>query len=155
MPIARHLKHPIALWIIDSRKASQPAMKPADVGRAIGVTEQTVRAWETARAGQTTRLPSADNLDAMARLFGSPAPGREVATDQSDLAAAIWAQTRALNDLVEELRQSRSDARRAGAEAAERAIVAAGLRPDPADSDRWIEGDPETREPAPPARTRP
>lgn len=108
MPIPRHLKHPIALWIIDSRKAMEPPMKPADVARAIDVTEATVRAWETARASQTTRLPSSDNLDAMGRLFGSPAPGRDRASD-TDLVAAIAGQTKAITALVDEMRQARGE----------------------------------------------
>jgi transcriptional regulator with XRE-family HTH domain len=102
MPIPRHLKHPIALWIIDSRREMTPPLKPADIARVIGVTEATARAWETARAGQTTRLPSADNLDAMSRLFGRPAPGRSQPTD-TDLAAAIRDQTRAIDALVAHL----------------------------------------------------
>lgn len=91
MPIPRHLKHPIALWIIDSRKAMNPPWTPRDVSRAIDVDEGTVRAWETARAGQNLRLPSADNLDAMARLFGKPAPGREALApgDQTALVGSI------------------------------------------------------------------
>jgi hypothetical protein len=102
MPIPRHLKHPIALWIIDSRKAMTPAMKPADIARAIDVTEATVRAWETVRAGETKRLPSADNVDAMARLFGQAAPGREPAANvgQAALIVALTRQADAIEALT-------------------------------------------------------
>lgn len=105
MPIPRHLKHPIALWIIDGRKEHVPPMKPGDVARVLDVTEATVRAWETARAGQTTRLPSPDNLDAMARLFGRPAPGREPepAADQAAIVAAIDRLTAAVERQTEQL----------------------------------------------------
>lgn len=107
MPIPRHLKHPVALWLIDNRKAM--SLKPADVAREIDVTEATVRAWETVRANETKRLPSADNVDAMARLFGNPPPGREPVDAAGELVLALRAQTDAIASLVEEMRLAREE----------------------------------------------
>lgn len=134
MPIPRHLKHPLALWIIDSRKAEEPPMKPADVARAIGVTEPTVRAWETVRANESKRLPSPDNVDAMAKLFGHPPPGRQPAPATGDLADAIRAQAAAINVLVEELRVARLE-QAAWNRGVERVLRLAGE----ATTSRWLE----------------
>lgn len=85
----RATKPALSLWLIDHRK--KLGMKPADVARAVGVSEDTVRGWEAGRGiGPASRL-------GLTELFGESAPdgGGDYAT--ADLAAAISALVGALD----------------------------------------------------------
>ena len=87
-------KPAMAAWIQGERKrlglsTKQLAERLALIGVTVG--EQTISVWES-YAG---RNPSADNLDALERIYGSQAPS-EQAGGESDLAAAIREQTAAL-----------------------------------------------------------
>ena len=88
-----------AAWIARERK--RLGLKPADLvtrlaAQSITVSEQTVRVWES----NADRRPSAQNLDALERIFGSQAPER--ATTADDLAASI-------RELAEAIRQERAE----------------------------------------------
>lgn len=92
----RTAKPALSLWLIDHRKAA--TMKPADVARAVGVSEDTVRGWEAGRG------IGPDSLPALEELFGEPAPAAGTGYAGGDLAAAITA-------LVGELQQWRTEDR--------------------------------------------
>lgn len=98
-------KPPIAAWI--ARERARLGLKPLELAerlRAVGtsVTEQTIRVWES-YAG---RNPSAANLDALERVFGTEAPRDEPAGPDlaavvaaiDRLTAAVEAQTRAQDE---------------------------------------------------------
>lgn len=124
MRVPRHLKHPLALWIIDERK--RLGLKPADVAQAVDVSEGTVRAWETARAGDTKRLPSPENVESLERLFGTPAPGRDLAgTVLDQLLQLVKTQAAEISALRRELAEDRQDA---SSERAALADILADLR---------------------------
>lgn len=79
-------------------------MRPADLvarltAQGVTVSEQTIRVWES-NAG---RNPSAYNLDALARIFGSTAP-LEATESRDELAAAIRMQADAITALTSEIR---------------------------------------------------
>lgn len=100
--MARRYKPPIPQWIIDERK--RLGWKPAEVSerlKALGyeAEESTVQVWESGRN------PSAENIEGLERIFGSPAP-RE-AQGAGDMAALIAAQTAVLSEIRDELRLSR------------------------------------------------
>jgi len=115
--VPRHLKHPVALWIGDERKRLE--LKPADVGRAVGVGEGTVRVWEAARA-DAKRLPSPANIEALETLFGSAAPGRAAAETVLDqILVLVRSQAREIKELRRELGEVRLEAELRGAAAAD------------------------------------
>lgn len=97
----------MAAWIQGERKRLGLSTKQLSERLAlIGVTvgEQTISVWES-YAG---RNPSAQNIDALERLFGSQAPDQPAEQgDMSALIAAIREQTRAMDELVKELRAAR------------------------------------------------
>jgi transcriptional regulator with XRE-family HTH domain len=80
---ARHLKTPLQLWIADNRK--RLGLEPVDLARLTGVTEATVRGWES------RGRPSEDAIAVLERRFGVAAPrgDQAVGTDLSELAASI------------------------------------------------------------------
>lgn len=96
-------KPALAAWI--ARERHRLGMKPADlVARleAVGVqvSEQTVRVWES----NADRRPSASNLDALERIFGSQAPERlEPGADQTAIVDAIDRLTRQMEQIAERL----------------------------------------------------
>jgi transcriptional regulator with XRE-family HTH domain len=101
MPTPLHLKPPIAAWIVRERR--RLGLKPADIAArltAMGlpVTDATVKVWES----NANRRPSPDNLDGLARIFGSQPP--DLTSPPSDLAAAI-------SSLTDELRAWREEDR--------------------------------------------
>lgn len=99
-------KTPFGLWLTAERK--RHGWKAEDVAaklRALGfqAEDSTYRTWEAGRR------PKRSTVEALERLFDSPAPSRAPA-DQSDVAAAVREQTEVMRELVEELRASRSEA---------------------------------------------
>lgn len=95
----------MAAWIQGERKrlglsTRELSERLALVGVKVG--EQTISVWES-YAG---RNPSADNIDALERLFGSQAPLG--ATESGDAtAAAIDRQTEVFRQLLDEQRMTR------------------------------------------------
>ena len=97
--MAKRQKPPIAAWIQRERKRLGLSTKDlsdrlAIIGAKVG--EQTISVWES----YADRRPSADNLDALERLFDSQAPERAATAD--DLAASI-------RELAEAIRQERAE----------------------------------------------
>ena len=91
---ARHLKTPLQLWIADNRK--RLSLEPADLARLTGVTEATVRGWES------RGRPSEDALAVLERRFGLAAPREAQASGYgSDVALAIREQTAALVEAIQ------------------------------------------------------
>jgi transcriptional regulator with XRE-family HTH domain len=93
-------KPAISAWIQSERK--RLGWKVADLSQKLldlGYDAQpsTVAVWEA------SRTPRPETLDGLERLFGTRAPRDE----PTDLAAAIRAQTEAMRELVEELREAR------------------------------------------------
>lgn len=94
-------KPPISLWIASERK--RHGMKPRDLSERLtsmgyDAAEGTVRVWEAGR------VPRAETIDGLERLFGSTAPRTEEA---GDLASAIRAQAAAISDLAQAIREDR------------------------------------------------
>jgi len=104
--MARRAKPPMAAWIVERRKAAD--LKPADIAQRLGVSEPTVRGWETGRG------VSADNVAALERLFGVAAPDQPEPADMSALVAALDRQATAINELVARLDGLSSQAIRDG-----------------------------------------
>lgn len=96
---ARHLKTPTQLWIADNRK--RLGLSPKDLATLTDVTEDTARGWES------RGRPSEDALTILERRFGVPRPIEMERIGQSDLVAALAAQTAAITELVTELRLAR------------------------------------------------
>lgn len=113
MPTPLHLKPPIAAWIVRSRKAR--GWKPRDIvtalaAQGITVTEDTVKVWES----NANRRPAPETLDALERIFGSPAPTRDApaSPDQAELVAAIRDQTAAITKLAAAMEAENRERRR-------------------------------------------
>ena len=102
-------KPPISLWIASERK--RHGWKVGDLSEKLtalnlDAAETTVRTWEAGRP------PKAETIDALERLFGSPAPRGAETPDLGGLLAALSSQTEALNRVAERLEaQSTSDLR--------------------------------------------
>lgn len=127
LPVMARPKPPIAAWIARERhrlelKAGELAKKLADQG--VEVTEQTIRVWES----YSGRKPSAFNLEALERIFGSRAP---VEAPEVDILAVVTRQSEAIADLLEQLAEERQERREATAAflAAVQAIARAVERP--------------------------
>lgn len=89
-------KPPLSVWIAENRKrlgwkADELAARLRDAGYEAADT--TVRTWE---AGRT---PRPETVEALERLFDSPAP-RETGLDRDALVAAIAEQTAAMRELT-------------------------------------------------------
>lgn len=104
MRVPRHLKHPVALWLIDGRNALDPALKPIDVARELGVDETTVRRWESARAGSTKNLPSPEHVEALEAILGTASPERAAPALEASVLEAVNRQTRLLETFISEQR---------------------------------------------------
>lgn len=91
----RKPKAPLAAWIVAQRKAQIPPWKAEELAARLGLSDSTVRGWESGRS------VSPDNLDALERLFGLQAPGR----DQQSGDALVGA----IGELVAELRAARAE----------------------------------------------
>ena len=66
-------------------------MKPADVARAVGVSEDTVRGWEAGRGIGPA------SIAALEELFGESSPGAGAGYASGDLLSAITALVAALD----------------------------------------------------------
>lgn len=97
----RKPKAPLAAWIVEQRKARE--WKSEELAARLGVSDSTVRSWESGRA------VSADNLAQMERLFGLAAPDGDRYVGQDALVAAIDRQTAAIDRLVQAIEDSRAD----------------------------------------------
>lgn len=97
-----------AAWIVRHRKRlyGNNLEQLAAALRAEGVRAEvpTIRGWE---AGAN---PGPEAREAMERLFGEPMPAEREPLAVEDLAVLVEAQTRAVNDLVTELRIARAEA---------------------------------------------
>lgn len=90
-----------AAWI--QRERHRLGLKPADLAarlkaQGVEVGEQTIRVWES----NVDRRPSAYNLEALERIFGSTAPERGAAGDSAAIVAAIDRLTVAVERQTEE-----------------------------------------------------
>lgn len=100
-------KPPISLWIASERK--RHGWKVRDLSEKLialnlDAAETTVRTWEAGRP------PRAETIDALERLFASPAPREATTPDLGGLLAALSSQTEALNRVADRLEaQSTSD----------------------------------------------
>lgn len=95
--MASRPKPPIAAWI--QRERHRLGLKPAELVSRLGaqgveVTEQTIRVWES----NVDRRPSAYNLEALERVFGSQAPRTEEPVDTASIVAAVDRLTAAVQD---------------------------------------------------------
>lgn len=82
----RQAKPPFSLWLAAERKRHQLKVEElSDRLTKMGfeAAVPTVRTWEAGR------VPRADTIEALERLFGTPAPREIVGGDSGDLAAAI------------------------------------------------------------------
>jgi transcriptional regulator with XRE-family HTH domain len=98
--VPRHLKHPIALWIIDGRESLTPPLTTRDIARRLNVDEATVRRWESARAGETRNLPAPSRVEQLEKILGRPSPERAAPSLETAIVERLDHQTRLLEQLV-------------------------------------------------------